>query len=140
MDVVKVVSQVVFVADHVIPESCLPEIEQSRDAVYLLEIEGVIALDAVQDGGKVAAFIFCRHQPVEVIRQDDVGQEVKWMNLLNAPHGFPEKAWFIKPISGLKTPLQIEAGHLLCQAESTTRLAGSRFTSTGYATDQALAG
>jgi len=47
MDVVKMSIQIALVADYVIPETSLPEMKRLCDVVSLLEIEGVVALDAM---------------------------------------------------------------------------------------------
>ena len=91
MYVVEMIVQITFVPDYVIPETFLPEVKRNRDRMGFFEVECVIAFDTMQYAREIAAFTVYSHQPVEVIRQDNVSQKAKGVNCLNTPHGIPEQ-------------------------------------------------
>jgi len=59
----------------------------------------------------------------------------------NRPGQFRKRAWFASPRKGLKTPLQIGSGFLLCQVSSSSRLVSQSAWMQGRCNpDQAVAG
>ncbi len=83
MDVVQVCPEILLIADHMIPETSLPEIKGLLNVVYDLVISGEISFDAVKYSGEVPGRMIHFDQPMKVIGQDDICKEFKWMDFID---------------------------------------------------------
>ena len=54
-------------------------------------VESVVAFDAVQRRGEVSTGVVHTHQPMKMIRQDDISKQMKRMDILNAPHSIEKQ-------------------------------------------------
>ena len=88
MDVIKMPFQVMLIPDDVIPKSMLPQGGGLRNFTNFFVVTGEIALEGLQDGREIGGIVLEPHQPMKMIGQDDVNDELKWEKNLEESHGF----------------------------------------------------
>ena len=76
MNIIKMVLQIVIITDNMIPKTSLPQLQMVHPKLFF-KFPGKIAFDAVHDLGKIRIFFGKLHNPMKMIRHNDVCEQVK---------------------------------------------------------------
>lgn len=83
MDVIQVILKVPIIANNMIPETPLPEVEGLLDVMCVLVISGEISLNAVHYFGEIPGRMIRFDQTMEMIGKHDICQDFKWMDFFD---------------------------------------------------------
>ena len=89
MDIVDMPGKVILIANDMVPKSSLPELDTPIYIIRFFVIEREIALDTVNNLRKIRLVFPRLHEEMQMIREDNVSQEMERRYYLNHPHGFP---------------------------------------------------